>query len=139
MKTVEEFVKSMVKIEFIEDSECYGHYPFQLFAETKDGKFEMNTLALGGDVESCYGKFSEYKSNDAKRMYMSLDFPKGGDIKDDFVAIFSFENGDINLFAIPYNVEDGKILDIIKISEHLDYIKTQLIDYSIRYDVRIVR
>lgn len=124
MKTVEEFVELMVKIDFIEDSKCYGHYPFQLFVETKDGKFEINALALGGDVASCYRRFAEYKKNDAKRIYLSLDFPKCGDINEDYVVIFSFENGVIDLFAIPYKVEDGEVLDYIKDSTQLYNIKS---------------
>ena len=69
MKTVEEFVKTMVKIEFIEDSNCFGHYPFQLFCENKDGEFEINVLALGGDVSSCYRRFAEYKKQNAKAIF----------------------------------------------------------------------
>ncbi len=129
MKTVEEFVKTMVKVDFIEDSECYGHYPFQLFAETKDSKFEINALALGGDVASYYRRFAEYKNNGAKRIYLSLDFPKGGDITEDYVAVFSFENDKIELFAILYKVEDGKILETIKNSTHLDKVKSDMESY----------
>jgi len=124
MNTVEEFVESMVKIDFIENSNCYGHYPFQLFVETKDNKFEINALALGGDVASCYRRFAEYKNNGAKRVYLSLDFPKGGDINNDYVAIFSFEDGVFDLFAIPYNIEDGEVLDYIKDSAQLNNIKS---------------
>jgi len=125
MKTIEEFVELMVKIDFIEDSECYGHYPFQLFVETKDNKFEISALALGGDVASCYRRFAEYKNNDAKRIYLSLDFPKDGDIDEDYVAIFSFEDGVVNLFAIPYKAEDGEVLDYITESAQLDELKSQ--------------
>jgi len=129
MKSVEEFMKIMVKIEFIEDSGSFGHYPFQLFCENKGGGFEINALALGGDVASCYRRFSEYKKQDAKRIYLSLDFPKGGDIENDFVAIFSFEDGELKLFAIPYKTEDGKTFDTIKNSSHLEYIKNQALSY----------
>lgn len=129
MKTVEEFVKTMVRIDFVENSECFGHFPFQLLAETKDGKLEINALALGGDVAACYRRFAKYKNSGAKRVYMSLDFPKGGDIKDDYVAIFSFENNEINLFAIPYKTKDGTTLDYIKTSDHLDKIKADLVSF----------
>ena len=129
MKTVEEFVKSMVKIEFIEDSNCFGHYPFQLLCENKDGGLEINALALGGDVASCYRRFAEYKKDGAKRIYLSLDFPKGGDIENDYVAIYTFENDKINLFAIPYEIEEGKRFDVIKNSEQLDLIKQQMMTY----------
>lgn len=37
MKTVKEFVESMVKIDLLEDYDCYGHYPFQLLVEAEDG------------------------------------------------------------------------------------------------------
>ena len=129
MKSVEEFVSSMVKVEFIEDSNCFGHYPFQLFAETKDGKQEINSLALGGDVASCYKRFAHYKNNDANRIYLSLDFPKGGDIQNDFVAIFSFENNEIKLQAMPYQESDGKLLQAIKESQHLKSIMSQFVGF----------
>jgi hypothetical protein len=129
MKTVEEFVKKMVKIEFIEDSNCFGHYPFQLLCENKDGGFEINALALGGDVDSCYRKFAKYKKEGAKRIYLSLDFPKGGDIENDYVVIFTFENNKVELFAIPYEINGGKILDIIKDSTQLDFIKSDILSY----------
>lgn len=129
MKSVEEFVSSMVKVEFIEDSHCFGHYPFQLFAETKDGKYEINALALGGNVASCYKRFAHYKNNNANRIYLSLDFPKGGDIQNDFVAIFSFENNEIKLQAIPYQLSDGEILQGIKESQHLKSIMSQFVDF----------
>jgi len=129
MKTVEEFVKTMVKIEFIEDSNCFGHYPFQLFCENKDGGFEINALALGGDVSSCYRRFSEYKKQNAKRIYLSLDFPKGGDIDNDYVAIYAFENNELSLFAIPYEIKDGKTFDTIKNSTQLDLIRTQMLSH----------
>lgn len=126
MKTKEDFIKSMVNIEYIEDEGVYGHYPFQLFSETKNGDFEINSLALGGDVKSCYLRFLEYKNEGSKRIYLSLDFPQGGDIENDFVAILSFENDNLDLIALPYRTEDGKILDIITNSTHLDLIESQL-------------
>jgi hypothetical protein len=129
MKTVEEFIKSMVKIDFIEDSDCFGHYPFQLLSENKDGKIEINSLALGGDVASCYIKFSDYKKQGSKRIYLSLDFPKTGDIKNDFIAIFSFENEEINLLAIPYETENGNKLDYIRNSNTLSNVKEDLLSF----------
>lgn len=129
MKNLEEFIESLVKIEYIENSNCFGHYPFQMFVETNDGNFELNSLALGGDVEACYNRFAHYIINKAKRVYLSLDFPQGGDITNDFVAIFSFENGEINIIAIPYQESDGKSFEIIKESKHLDVIKSQLIKH----------
>ena len=129
MKSVEEFVKTMVKVEFIEDCNCFGHYPFQLMCENRDGGLSITALALGGDVASCCMKFSEYKNQGAKRIYLSLDFPKGGDIENDYIAIFSFEGNDIGLFAIPYDTANGKTFDIIKSSTQLDLIKKQMLSY----------
>ena len=122
----EEFVRTMVKIEFLESSNCFGHYPFQLLCENKDGGMELNALALGGDVDSCYRRFVQYKKQEAKRIYLSLGFPSGGDIEHDFVAIFVFENNEINLFAIPYEIEEGKMFNRIAESSHLDRIKAEL-------------
>lgn len=126
MKNIENFIESLVKIEYIENSKCYGHYPFQLFAEMADGKTEINSLLLGGDVVSCYRRFAHYINSGAKRIYLSLDFPKCGDIHNDFVAILTFENGNVDILAIPYNMENGELFEIIKKSTHLDSIKSQL-------------
>ncbi len=127
MKDVNEFVKTCVDITYIEDSECYGHYPFQLFVEKSDDKIEMCALALGGNVLQCYSKFKEYKKSSAKRIFMSLDFPSGGDIKNDFVAVFSLIDNKIGIFAIPYNPDNGKIHKRIDISDHLIGILDQFI------------
>jgi hypothetical protein len=105
---------------------CFGHYPFQLFCENKSGDFEMGSLALGGDVASCYRVFGKHIKGDAKRVYLSLDFPKGGDIENDYIAIFTFENGVINVFAIPYDTEDGKTFDIVKNGSQIDLMKKQM-------------
>lgn len=122
MKNVQNFVTNLATIDYVEQSECYGHYPFQMFAETSDSKFELNALALGGDVRSCYLRFKMYFEQKAKRIYMSLDFPKGGDIKNDFVCIFCYEDGKLELLAIPYDVETGEKYNQIKESTQLDLI-----------------
>lgn len=122
MKNVQDFVKQLVKVDYVEQSDCYGHYPFSMFVETKDSKFEINALALGGDVAACYRRFKKYLQENAKRVYLALDFPSGGDIKNDFVCVFSFENEEFDVFAIPYKTEDGEILPQIKESEQLNKI-----------------
>ena len=129
MKTVSEFEKELVKIEYIEQSECFGHYPFQLVCENKKGGIELNALALGGDVAACYRRFAEYKCQGAKRIYMSLDFPKGGDIENDYVAIFSFEDDKLSVYAILYEVERGERIYTITESKQLDRIKEQLASF----------
>ena len=67
-----EFIEKLVKIDQIEDSEDssnYGHYPFQLLVETEDDKIEMNALALGGDVVSCYRRAGKYVKENAKKVF----------------------------------------------------------------------
>jgi len=123
MKNVDEFIENMVHIDFLEDEECYGHYPFQMFVEKEDGTHDINALALGGDVESCYKRATEYKQNNAKKIYLSLDFGCGGDIIHDFIAIFSFENGVVSIVAISYDIKNGKKFETITNSTHLNKIK----------------
>lgn len=122
MKTVKEFVDSMVKIDLVDDYNCYGHYPFQLLAEKKDGSLEINALALGGDVESCYRRVSKYLKEGAKKVFMSLDFPPNDDIDKDFVCIFSVVDGNFDIYAIPYSVETGEKYDEIHESNLLNRI-----------------
>jgi len=122
MKNVKEFVEQLVKIELIESEDCYGHYPFQLFVETNDGKFEMNSLALGGDVESCYKMAKQYLDDGAKKIFMSLDFPASLDIENDFVCIYSIVDEVFDVYAIPYNTETGHIYDEIHSGEMIDKI-----------------
>ncbi len=114
MRTVDEFVKGVVTIDFLEDFNCYGHYPFQMFVETENGQFEMVALALGGDVASCYRCVRKYLKRRAKRIFMSLDFSAFLDAKRDFVAVFAIENNKIDLFAIPYDEISGEKFEIIQ-------------------------
>lgn len=127
METVKEFVESVVKIDLLEDYNCYGHYPFQLVVETKDGHLEMNALALGGDVASCYRRVSKYLKEGATKVFMSLDFPANDDIEKDFVCIFSVVNGNFDIYAIPYSVETGEKYEEIHKSTLLDKI---LVDFK---------
>ena len=128
IENVNEFVEKLVNIDRI-DGEDYGHYPFQMLVETKDGSNEMNALALGGDVEACYRRFREYKNNEAKKIFLSLDFPSGGDIENDFVAVFSFVDNKVELIAIPYSPETGETFEKIYESEFLTKIKEQFLEY----------
>jgi len=122
MKNIQEFVEKLVEIDFIEQSNCYGHFPFQLFVEKENHEFVMCALALGGDVESCYKTVKQYKSEKANRIYLSLDFPAILDMENDFVMIFYLENEKIEAFAIPYNVQTGEKLDIVKEGEFINNI-----------------
>lgn len=122
MKNKEEFAEDMVSIQKIDNSDLYGYYPFHLLAETKAGKLEFNALLLGGDVKSCYKRAVDYIKKDAKRIYMALDFPAGGDIENDFVVVYSIENGKLESLAIPYDIHDGKRYEYVTNSKQLDII-----------------
>ena len=119
---VKEFIEKSVKIDLIESENAYGHYPFQLFVETSDGSFEMNALMLGGDVLSCYRRVRDYVREEAKEIYLSVDFPKGKDIVNDFVCVFSIKDGVCDVLAIPYEPETGETFEIITKSILLDEI-----------------
>jgi len=123
MKNVLDFKNSMVKIEFIEQRGCFGHYPFQLFAEKADGTNELGALLLGGNVKECYQLFSIHVNNGAKRVYMSLDFPAGGDISNDFVVIFEYNDHGLSLTAFPYSEMNGEYFEVVTESAHLLSIK----------------
>lgn len=127
MNNVNEFIKSLVKIEKLEDSDSFGHYPFQLFTVGDDGKSTMASLALGGNVERCYNIFKEYKDNGATKIFLSLDFPSGGDILNDFICVFSYDENVLTVLAIPYSTETGEQFEYITESTHLELIKTQFL------------
>ena len=122
MNNINDFIKTLVSIDKIEGTNDFGHYPFQALSESKDGEITISTLALGGDVISCYKIFKKQRTEGATKMYMSLDFPAGGDIKDDFVMVFSYENKELSKIAIPYNIKTGERLDPITESNHLEKI-----------------
>lgn len=121
----EEFVKRLVTIDLIEATESYGHYPFQLYAEGADGSIELNALALGGDVLSCYRRMRKYVKENAKEIFMSVDFPAGGDIDHDFVCVFSIIHQEVSVLSIPYDTVSGERFPVIKESFQLSAILAQ--------------
>jgi len=127
MKNVEEFVEKEVEIEFME-KECAVHFPFKIFVERSDNFQETESLFFDDGMVSCYRLFSQYKKDGARRIYMSIDFAKGAEMKKDYVMIFTYENGEINLFAIPYN-DEGEILDRIEDSPRLSMIRKDFEKY----------
>lgn len=109
----------------MEDDNCFGHYPFQLYVESKNGGIELNALALSGDVFSCYKRVQHYIRKDAKLLFLSVDFPASGDIEHDFVCVISVINGEVSAFALPYDSHTGKRFDVIHKSDHLSGILSQ--------------
>ncbi len=125
MKDVKEFVEKLVHIEYINSSESYGHFPFQMFTEESDGTFNFSALAVGGIIQRQYNFVKEKVKNKSKRIYLSLDFPAGDDIERDFVCVFSIEDGKFENFAIPYDPSTGEKFEPIKESNHLSAILEQ--------------
>jgi hypothetical protein len=123
--TREKFIEEFVKIEIIED-DTFGHYPFQLYAELPNDKVDINALFLGGDVASCYKRFSDYVlCYDNINVFMSIDFPQTADSKHDFVAVFSYENNELTCVAIPYDTTTGEVFDIVTEGEFINIITEQ--------------
>ena len=124
MKTVEDFIKSLVSIDYMEERKEYGHYPFQLAAETPSGGLEINALAVD-DVRICYSRAKKYVTENANWLFMSVDFPAGGDIHSDFVAVFSVVGKTTSLIIIPYNCQTGERSENITDSQFLSVLKFQ--------------
>ena len=129
MKDLKEFEDKLVKIEFIDHCQSYGMYPFQMFIEHKDGKFTLAYLDLGGDIASVYQVFNDYFKHNPKRIYLAVDFPASNEIKNDFVCIFIYQNGNIMVYAKPYNSETGELLPDILQSNLLNNIERDLSNF----------
>lgn len=114
MNDIKTFIEELVNIEFIEDVGAFGYYPFQLLSEDSEGKLTIAALALGGDVTACYNAFKACMDEGGTRIYMAVDFPSGYDIEHDFVAVFQYEDGEVNLLAIPYSTKTGETFEQIR-------------------------
>ena len=124
---MEKFVDKMVKIEWIEDSNCFGHYPFQMFSEDKNGITKLTSLAIGSIVDAYRIAKKEIEIG-SKKLFLSLDFPAGGDIENDFVVVFSVADGNYSGFGIVYDSE-GKILEKYNIGTQVKEIIKQFKDF----------
>lgn len=133
MKDIEDFVKTSVDIEFKEESGTYGYYPFHMFVEKKDGHVDIIVIAGVNSVADCYKLMTKYVLESAKRIYMALDFPAMGDMKNDFVAVFVTENTNFDLFAIPYNTIDGTVYERINKGDTLKTICRDLRHVAVNY------
>jgi len=127
LTTLENFIKDFVDLTTQENGD-FGHFPFQFFTVTKDNKLEIGALALGGDVISCFKYFSLAVIQDAKQVFMSLDYPGNEHIPQDFVAVFYYHKKRIDVVAIPYDTATGKRSPIVYRSPILDDIKQTLKD-----------
>ena len=127
---VKEFANSMVKIDYVEQSQSYGHYPFQMYSENEEGQVEVGALALGDDVRACYRKVKDNICKGFNKIFLSLDFPGSEDMKHDFVAIFSIFDNAVDLYAIPYDIKTGERYKEIRKSELLNELKDQFIKFT---------
>ena len=106
--TVKEFVDKYLKIEFIKEEGMWGMHPaFMHIEHPKREDFNEEMYANG--VEEYYLMVNLTMRVNPSVVYLALDYPAGGDIKNDFVVIFFVLNGVADCFAIPYNNKTGEI------------------------------
>lgn len=108
--TRDQFIDACVKIEYHQDTKMFGLYPFQFCALDKNNSLTVGVMLLGGDVVACYKAAEKMIMEGHPVFYMAIDFPKGLDIRTDFVAIFEYSDGESKVIAIPYDPATGKIL-----------------------------
>lgn len=123
---VEKFIENFVKIDWVESSKTFGLYPFHLCSENKAGELTIGALFLGGDILSCYRTVKDHLQNqNATKVLLAVDFPKHGDMKNDFACIFEVIGDKVQIYAIPYNESTGEVFPLISDSTHLKSILEQ--------------
>lgn len=87
----------------------FGHYPFSGEITRDNDKKELMCFA-GTTVEQVLSIFADKVVTKSKEILISTDFLNCGDIKNDFVAVFSYIDGKIGIDLFPYDQETGKRL-----------------------------
>lgn len=123
MENIEEIIDKFGKIEYLEKHKTYGYYPFKLIA-IMGNHYEVCILPSTNGVIPPYVIFGTFIKKNAKKIMMAMDFPPTRDIKHNFVCVFSYENGEINSIALPYDDITGKEFDEIVEADVL----TELVD-----------
>jgi hypothetical protein len=118
--TRDEFIEALVKIEWVDNSNCFGLFPFQMYVEFSDSTCELHSIAIT-HAGQCYMLFIEkiLFIDGVSKVFMALDFPATGDITHDFVAVFTGDKSEdtvINVMAIPYT-DKGLMLEPIMLGE----------------------
>lgn len=127
MTDINHFADMHVQITHILKANRKGHFPYKLFVEKSNGQKVLSTINYKGTTRKYFVEFlKQFKKDDPKRIFMSLDFSPVGDIEQDFIVIFSYDNEKITGFAIPYNIEDGIKGTPIYQSETLDKLVSSL-------------
>ena len=120
INSIEEFIEQFVKINYQEEYELYGHYPFQMFIENSDSEVELHSLLLGGKVKACYKRARDYFDNYAKKIFLSVDCSSNEYTRNDFVIVFSVIEKKIKCVIIPYDSKTGQRHPSITKGELLD-------------------
>ena len=102
-----------VKIDLIENVNCYGHHPMQLVAIANDGKCELNALAHL-TFDNIKERFKSYFiKNEHDEIMLSLHFPKNDEIKNDFIMMLHFKNKKlVDLLIKEYKLETGDVVNV---------------------------
>jgi hypothetical protein len=111
--TLEKFIEIFVKIELQKDGSM-GHYPFHMVFIKKDGTQEMTSF-VGVDVFAVYKSlFKHIDRDDAKEIFLSIDFGPVAEVKTDFVAVYHWTEDMLftELTILPYNIA-GEMLQRI--------------------------
>lgn len=108
MKDIQDFIDKMVNIEVVWDEGRYWHYPFKIFVEKEDWTIEFWIMMIEWWVSPHYKIFIEKIKENSKRVYMSIDFPAGMDMENEFVGVFQYENETVKIKLLPYTVKDNK-------------------------------
>lgn len=105
--------EEMVKIDFIESSNCYGHHPMQLAAINKKGELELNVLLhfklndIKSRVDFCMNR------DDFKELFISLDFPSNDELENDFILLLHLQERTLKESIIKeYDRDTGEIINI---------------------------
>jgi len=109
----EQFKEQLVKIEFIESADAFGHHPMQLVVIDADERMELNSLSHLG-IQHIISRVKEYINNGSKDVFLSIDMPKGGDVENDFVLMVHFNNNKVvATTSKEYIPETGEVVKVI--------------------------
>lgn len=121
------FINQFVKIEYIDQSQCYGHYPFSYASETAISTNKNIGAMAVGSVVDCFKVFAKELKAGQDKIVMAIDFPMILDAPSDFIGIFyTLDNGKtLELFAIPYNPKDGSSFPYLTHQFFIEQLKKQ--------------
>ncbi len=102
------FKETVVKIDFQESRNEFGHYPFQL-ATIKNKQNTLCALDLNrlSDIKKVY---FDYVNDGSDEIFLSLDFPSTKIINSDHVIVLHYKNKKIiEAVILEYDVVSGEI------------------------------